>query len=421
MKLIHKTSRYYLGYTLFILTLGVILFYILIRIVLIDSVDAALHQEEVQLMDNLRYEKSIDSLNPSENIYIRRVNVDHPEPERYSTIDVYDPEAFEYTHYRQLKSIYKHNDQFYEVTVRQSLEEAEMLLASLLPAVLALFLFILIGVYLINSFVSKKVWTPFYEILDKLKQYEITKTRVIAYSHSEITEFNELSQNLEKMTNKIYKDFLSQKEFNENSSHEMQTPLAIIRNKLELLIQSPNLQKEELELIETVFGAVNRLTQLNKGLLLLSKIENMQFREVETVEVEMIIRNALKNYDYQIEEKELLISVVVHDPCVIKFNIILADILINNLISNAVKHNLRKGVLNIELGKDYLKIENSGKELSVSPEKLFDRFKKNSDSENSIGLGLSIVKKICDHFKFSINYAQEGNMHIVTLGFNTNQ
>jgi signal transduction histidine kinase len=417
MKLIHKTSRYYLSYTLFVLALGTVAFYFLIRTVLLDSVDEALHQEEIQLIENLRYEKSIDSLKPSENIYIRKVRVDHAEPERFSTIDVYDKERQRYVHYRQLKSIYRHNENFYEITVRQSLEEAETLLASLLPAVAGLFLFILIGVFFINTYISNKIWTPFYQLLDKLKGYEPGKTRIIPYTHSEVTEFNQLSQGIERMTAKIHKDFISQKEFNENSSHEMQTPLAIIRNKLELLVQSPNLSQEDSEHIQTVFNAVNRLSLLKKGLLLISKIENQQYGEVEKVEMEMLVRNVLKNYGFQIEDKKIKLTLKILDPCVLDFNIILADILINNLISNAIKHNLREGILHVELGKKYLRIENTGKPLKVSSETLFERFKKNAEGENSIGLGLSIVKKICELFKYKISYQNEGEIHIINIQF----
>lgn len=416
MKLIHKTSRYYLGYTLFILGAGTFLFYFLIKIVLIDSVDEALHQEEVQIIKNLQYEKDFESLEPSENIFIRPVRIDHTVPEKYSTIIVYDSLG-NTTDYRELKAIYRHGEKFYEISIRQSLEEAETLLASLLPAVVLLFLIILAGVLLINNYISKQVWKPFYGILEKLKNYDLTKTKTIPYQHSDITEFNEFGIIVEKMTNKIYKDFLSQKEFNENSSHEMQTPLAIIKNKLDLLIQSNNLKEEELVLIESVFEAVKRLSLLNKGLLLISKIENQQYQEVEKMEMEMLLRNSLKNFDDMILDKKISVDLNILDPCVLNFNIILADILLNNLLSNAIKHNVTGGRIYIELDKDHLKIENTGRPLDMAPELFFERFRKNSESEHSIGLGLAIVKKISDCFNFQIQYYVKNDIHTMLLQF----
>jgi signal transduction histidine kinase len=416
MKLIHKTSRYYLGFTLFTLSVGTVLFYFLIKIVLMDSIDEALHQEELQIIENLQYEKDFESLEPSENIFIQSVRTDHIVPEKYATIEVYDSLG-NTEHYRELKAIYKHAGKFYEISIRQSLVEAETLLFSLLPAVALLFLFILAGVLVINRYVSNKVWNPFYELVERLKEYDIIKNKVITYHHSEITEFNELSLSLEKMTNKIYKDFLSQKEFNENSSHEMQTPLAIIRNKLELLIQSQNLKEQELSLIESVFEAVKRLTLLNKGLLLISKIENNQFHDVEKVEMEMLLKNSLKNFEDQIQDKHLTLEIQTLNPCVLNFNIILGDILLTNIISNAIKHNVVGGKIYIELQDNYLKIENTGKALTIDPLLLFERFRKNSDAENSIGLGLAIVKKICDMFNYRIEYLTEKNNHSITIYF----
>lgn len=416
MKLIHKTSRYYLGFTLFILGSGTVLFYFLIKVVLLHSIDEALHQEEEQIIKNLRYEKDFESLVPSENIFIRAVRIDHPVPERYSNIVVYDSLG-NTENYRELKAIYQHGGRFYEISIRQSLEEAQTLLASLLPAVGLLFLIILAGVLMINNYISHKVWRPFYSILEDLKEYDLARTKVIYYRHSDITEFNELSLSVEKMTNKIYKDFLSQKEFNENSSHEMQTPLAIIRNKLDLLIQSQNLRETDLQLIESVFEAVKRLTMLNKGLLLISKIENQQFYEVEKIEMELLLKNALRNFEDMIKDKDIQMTFTVQNRCVLQFNIILADILLNNLISNAIKHNVQWGTLNISLDRHSLKIENTGNPLGIAPELLFERFRKNSNAENSLGLGLAIVKKICDVFGYSIQYTFEAPLHIVRVNF----
>lgn len=132
----------------------------------------------------------------------------------------------------------------------------------------------------------------------QVEKYNLETTKVILYEPTDIIEFRDLNVNVEKMTERIYKDFLTQKEFNENSSHEMQTPLAIIKNKLELLIQSKNLTEQEMLHIQSIFSAVKRLTLLNKGLLLLSKIENRQFTQKENVNLEELLQsifNLLRN------------------------------------------------------------------------------------------------------------------------------
>lgn len=417
MKLIYKTTRYYLVYALFIFGLGTILFYYVIKIILVDGIDEAIHQEKIQLIQNLNYEKVIDELQPSENIDIKHTHGKVIKPDQYSTVLVYDTAQNEFIDYRQLKAIYKFNGNYYEIRIKQSMEEAETLLNGILPAEIGLFILFLLGVLLMNNYVNRSVWEPFYELLEKIKAYDFEKTKVIPYVSSDIKEFQELSISIEKMTNKIYHDFLNQKEFNENSSHELQTPLAIIRNKLELLIQSKNLREEDMEIIESVFDAVKRLSLLNKGLILIAQIDNRQYSATEKIRIDRVVNNSIKNFLYQIEERNIQLTTSIEEECRVKTNPILIEILVNNLISNAIKHNLPNGRLHIELDEFHFRVENSGKPLSVEAENMFERFKKDSDSEQSVGLGLSIVKKICNLLGYRIFYKNAEELHSIEVLF----
>jgi signal transduction histidine kinase len=417
MKLIHKTTRYYLIYALFIFGLGTILFYYVIKIILVDGIDEAIHQEKLQLIENLNYENFIDELKPSENIDIKHSNAKYTQPDKYSTVLVYDSIQNEFVDYRQLTAIYKFGENFYEIQIRQSMVEAETLLNGILPAEIGLFVLFLLGVLLMNNYVNRNVWEPFYDLLEKIKAYDFEKTKVIAYQPSDTSEFQELGKSIEKMTDKIYHDFLNQKEFNENSSHELQTPLAIIRNKLELLIQSKNLKEEDMEIIESVFDAVKRLTLLNRGLILIAQIDNRQYSETEEVRMDRVVNNAVKNFLYQIEERNIKLNTSIMEGCRIKTNPILAEILVTNLISNAIKHNFSEGALRIELNQYHFLVENSGKALSEKAENMFERFKKDSDSEQSIGLGLSIVKKIGLLLNHKIKYSNSGEIHSMEVIF----
>jgi len=417
MKLIEKTTLYYLIYISFIFALGTILFYFLIRNVLFSGIDAALHQEKSQLIENLKYEKKFEELRPTENIFIEKTH-ERKTFEKYDFIKVYEGEQREVT-YRELESVFKHGREFYKIYVRQPLEEEEELIRSLLPVEIVLFLILLAGVLLINRIVSNKVWSPFYHLLDRLKDYNINVNRIISHQHSDIDEFNDLSHSIERMTNKIYRDYQSQKEFNENSSHELQTPLAIIRNKLELLIQSRNLTEEEMSIIQSVFDAVSRLTHLNKGLILLSKIDNNQYVAYKTINFKELLEDSIIAFEGLIAEKDINVSLNLKDEVFLTVNPVLIQALIYNLISNSIKHNIPEGTLNFELTASYLKIENSGKPLNEDAELMFERFKKNSDSESSVGLGLSIVKKICDLFNFKVDYSNKGSMHTTVLSFAT--
>ena len=415
MKLIEKTTLYYLSYISFIFSMGTVLFYFLIRNVLFSGIDAALHQEKSQLIENLKYEKKFEELHSTENIFIEKTHESRTY-EKYDFIKVYENDQKQVT-YRELESVFRHGDQFYKIYVRQPLEEEEELISSLLPVEIVLFLILLAGVLLISRIVSNKVWSPFYSLLDRVRDYNINLNRTISYQNSDIDEFNDLSNSIERMTNKIYRDYVSQKEFNENSSHELQTPLAIIRNKLELLIQSKNLTEEDMVIIQTIFDAVNRLTHLNKGLILLSKIDNNQYVTYETVNIKKLLEDSVVAFEGLIAEKDLKVNITIRDEVKLNVNPVLIEALLYNLISNSIKHNISEGILNFELTTDHLKIVNTGKPLSENAELMFERFRKHSESETSVGLGLSIVKKICDLFNFKVDYTNNGTLHTTILSF----
>jgi signal transduction histidine kinase len=226
-----------------------------------------------------------------------------------------------------------------------------------------------------------------------------------------VKEFRQLNETLEKMSLKIYSDYLHQKEFTENSSHEMQTPLAIIKTHIGLLMQSPNLKAEEMEQLQAIENTMKKLTALNKALLLLAKIENNQFSEHAAVDFEVLIRSIVEELDTFISLKELELQIHIEKQVMVEMNPVLAEVLLTNLIQNAIRHTPKKGSIQIGLEGKKLVIRNSGEPLSIRPEELFLRFKKNDASGDSIGLGLAIVKSITDLYHINISYAYTKGHH----------
>lgn len=417
MKLIQKTTQYYLAYTLVIFGLGALLFYFLIKIVLLDSIDDGLRQEKDQIINNLDYEKGIEELEPSPYVSIKRLERLHDVNDRYTTIQIFDTTRNEFMDFRQLTGVFAFHHNYYQITISHSLDETEALLQGLFPMVIFLFLVLLLGFFVMNNFISRKLWEPFYRLIPKLRNYDLNKSKVVQYYHSDIQEFNELSLSVERMTTRIYKDFLAQKEFNENSSHELQTPLAVIRNKLDLLIQSKNLKSEDLEIVESIYEAVKKLGILNKGLILLNKIENRQYPVKDQINARAVLSKACSDLAFRIEEMDLKLEEKYEGDCTIKGNSILFEILINNLLTNAIKHNVSNGFLRIFCNNKALIIENSGKPLQEDAELMFGRFKKNSDNPQSIGLGLAIVRKICDSMNYNIVYVNKEVTHSISIRF----
>ncbi|MCK5676891.1 MAG: HAMP domain-containing histidine kinase, partial [Flavobacteriaceae bacterium] len=245
----------------------------------------------------------------------------------------------------------------------------------------------------------------------------VESNQSIHLQNSKIDEFQELNKSLIKLTNKINSDFNNLKEFTDNASHEMQTPLAIMQLKSESLMQSENLKTDEKQQIQAIYLAAQRLSKLNKTLLLLSKIENQQFSEKEVILLNDVINKQLEIFEDFIESKKITVIKKFTPNVKVSANPLLFDIVISNLISNAIKHNSKSGNLEIVTSDLFISFSNSGEPLNISSTSLFERFKKDSKSSDSFGLGLAIVKKICDTYSWKINHSYIENQHNISIYF----
>jgi len=417
MKLLDKSTRYYLVYSFFVFAVGSVFFYFSIQQVIYDGIDEALHQEKLILVNNLKYEKQIDSLKLNDVTRIKRLGTSyHSVYDKYYTLSPKRDSTISDNH-RQLESVFKHDGVFYELRIKQSLVKEEELIQSIVPVGIVMFMILLVGILGISNFISVRVWAPFYGIIDQLRNYDIKKGNIVKYEKMSIIEFDRLSNDLFVMTSKINEDYKMQKEFNENFSHELQTPLAIIQNNLENMIQSPNLKEEEMTHVSAILEAVKRITSLSKGLLLLSQIGNNQFLDVSSVDVVAVTKKIIAFYSGIIEDQNISVKEHYNVSVFIKANQTLIDILITNIISNAIRHNIDTGTIAIEISMDKLVVTNSGKPLMGDVNTIFDRFVKLGEKKNSIGLGLPIVKKICEVSGFTVSYENNDDEHVVTVHF----
>jgi signal transduction histidine kinase len=417
MKLLNKTNLYFLGTSLLIFCLGGILFFYLFQEIIDQDIDNKLHQRKdyivkqfAHLGDMLlfqRYSANTFNIIPSTESSFKT--------EVISDTLMYDAVEKKFMGYRQLSFTAKIDGEEYTIFIRRGLIEQKELIEGVIILEVVLFLAFAAMFNLINSQLSKKLWKPFYNILEGINNYKIDKAESLTIPRSSITEFNELATSIEKMTNKINLEFNVQKEFTENASHEIQTPLAIIKNKMEILLQSPELTEIHLDQLNSMYSTVSRLSKLNEALVILSRIENRQFHEVVDICVNDMI-------DYRLESLEELIqmkNITVRRNCFtrrwMKMNVYLADILFENLIVNAIKHNHQSGAIVITINPAYFLIANSGEVLQVEPEKLFSRFSKSNKKSLSLGLGLSIAKAICDTYTLPIHYRYQDGLHKISV------
>lgn len=418
MKLINKISNYFLISAAITFTIFAIMLYMIVQHTITNEVDEQLTNVYQKVVKGLIAGQKADfppfvEINEltSEKIDVGYKNVSLQTDEESESESEGEP-------FRQYTSVTEIDGKKFVVTVRISLIEKEDMFFSVFFVTAGAVFFFLIVLFLINKFSSQKVLKDFYNTLAKLENFSLADNNKLALNKSKIKEFTKLNEVVEKLSEKAKNEYRSLKEFTEESNHELQTPVAVVKSKLEMLLQSENLEKEELNLVNTAINNLNRLERINKSILLLNKLDHKYLFEESQIDLSEEIKNVISNYSDFIDSKKISLKASLDSKTIIVVNNSLLNILLNNLISNAIRHNVESGEIIIELKEKKLIIKNTGLPLNESPEKMFKKFQKGNKNYDSTGLGLAIVKKICDLYLIKIQYEAVKDRHIITLTLN---
>jgi signal transduction histidine kinase len=417
MKLFTKYSRINVIATIFIFLVASAAFFFSLRYVLLHQIDEDLDIEEREILDQV---KKHDRLPENTSVKDQLINFVPIQPNtvkrKYTTVDMLEAGDKEKEKFRQLIFPVKAAGQWYQATVSKSLEDTDKLIRSILLISVSTIILILLVSFIINRFVLKRIWRPFYKSLNAVRDFKIGKSEGLQLDNSEIDEFSFMNQTLEKITLQARHDYLSLKTFSENASHEIQTPIAIIRSKLDLLIQDEHLTEEQSKTLQSAYNAIQKLSKLNQSLLLLARIENNQYEESSTVDLKQILEEKLSDFNELWQSQQIKVTTAL-EPVVVKMNQELADILLNNLLSNATRHNYTGGNIFIELNQQFLLVRNTSSDPVLDPARIFHRFYKSSHSNAQNGLGLSIIKQICDSSGFTTTYDFQNGSHVFTINW----
>lgn len=415
MKLIEKTRRKYIPYAILIFIISSVVIYFTLKRITIAKQDEQLKWDKELIAQKIKYDYPLPifevddykSMIPvKDTLYFKDTLI-------YQVVSGVE----KYELYRQLTSVENLQNRTYRIVTRTSLVRNQDYILIITLSVGIVVLLLMITLYFVNTHVMRKALLPFYENLQIVKNFSVEDNKPITLEKSGIEEFEELNDSLTRLTDKIISDFNNLKEFTENASHEMQTPLAIMQSKSEMLLQSENLDPEHIQHIRAIYTSVQRLSKLNKTLLLLSKIENNQFTEKETIDVNKSVERQLEIFEDFIENKELELVMNTAMDVTIEANPLLFDMVISNLISNAIKHNVKGGNIAISTTNLFVSVSNSGSPTTLDSSSLFERFKKESSSSNSFGLGLAIVKKVCDNYNWKITHSFAEDQHNISVYF----
>ena len=274
-----------------------------------------------------------------------------------------------------------------------------------------------VGFRLITNRRIQGVRNQLTQIIGTLEEFDVDEPQKVIFENSTYPLFNELNESILELIERIRSNYRANRQFTQNASHELQTPLAIIKGHGEILLNSPHLKEKEITSLGVILQNTNRLAKLNHALILLSKIENNRYSDVETVIIPRIINKMLGNFKDLIELQEIQITEDIETELTVEMSETLAEILFANLFQNAIRYNVENGFIRIQIKARTVTISNSGEVLDVVPETLFKRFKRTSTVEESLGLGLSIVKRICDLYEIEVTYFHQHGLHQLMLVF----
>jgi signal transduction histidine kinase len=306
---------------------------------------------------------------------------------------------------------------FYRISMYDLIVEQDDIVESVRESMIKFYLLLTVIMLIVGGIASMYLFRPFNKTLDSIKDFRVDQGSPLKFQKTGTIEFNRLNSFVEEMTKKIQRDFKSLREFTENASHEMQTPLTNAIGKLEILLSSGDLNEENTCKVIATLGSLKHLSRMGQSLNLLTKIDNREFENIEKVNFSEMLETALENFKELIDLKSISMETDHQTDVRISMDPTLTTVLINNLLSNAIRHNHENGFIRTFLDQERFVISNSGPELTIDPNSLFDRFRKDKQRSDGLGLGLAIVKRICDYSGFEIKYSYGNHEHQLEISF----
>lgn len=416
MKLIHKFTLLYLLITLVVLIIGGVFSYHVIKKEVDKEQTRYLKRNVDFTMQELSRGIYPDSLFQNK-MEVQTLAMSVPE------IDFFVRDTLVWRNYLKrfepqvkVSASKKIGDQHYYISTYGAIVDTQDITDAVVTSIGGIFLIMLFVMALLSVLISKKILKPFNQTLKAIRLFRLNERRSLSLMATSTTEFRRLNLLLEKMTDKMQDDYAALKEFSENASHELQTPLSIIMGKMELLMDS-DISDEQARLIHSAQNAVDKLSKMGQSLTLLTKLGNREFESPGTINLSKLVKECLFAFQELLEIKSLTLEEEIENDVMVNMHPVLANILLNNLLSNAIRHNTSGGLIRVVLNNNKLEISNTGAQLSYPPEEMFERFRKDDPNSQSIGLGLSIVKQICSQNDLGICYEYRAGMHVLQVSF----
>lgn len=412
----HVMIRLSMG-VIVVLTAWAALFYVAMVDEINDEVDDTLEDYSDLIITRSLAGKELPSKDIGSNnqYYLREVDNAYAVSRNqisYTDSMVYIAEKNETEPARILTTIFRNEaGQYFELVVSIPTIEKKDLIEAIFYLVLTLYVALLLAIILINVWVFRKSMKPLYVLLRWLEDNRLGRKRTELRNPTNVTEFCQLNDAVNAYASHSEEVFEQQKQFIGNASHETQTPLAICRNRIELLMEDESLKEEQIDELAKTLQTLEHVTRLNKSLLLLSKIDNNQFGEETHVVMNDVLNHFLEDYKDVYEYRNIDVDMTEEGQFEVDMNEMLATMLVTNLLKNAFVHNADGGKIKVSFSSDAMEFSNTGDDAPLDPQRIFDRFYQGKKREGSTGLGLAIVHSICQQSGLQIKYEYRDVMH----------
>lgn len=419
--LIRFTNTYLSVALLACIALWALLFYAFILDEVQDNIEDGLKDQKIQIIRASYTDASVLQIADYglEQFKIRPIAPVHEDSlglNKWSYVSYYMEYDQEEEPYLVLTTTFKAADeQTYELAIRTSTVEEDDLVWDLAIGLFALYLLLIGSMIFINFLALRRSWKSFYQLLQQLKNHRMGEDPWKAQAFK-VEEFEQLNSSIAFMIDNNEKHVRQQKQFIENASHELQTPIAIAMNQLEHAMQDEQIAERELQNYAQLHQQLQRMAQLNKTLLLISKIENNQYIAKKPIALGELTRSILEEYQELFAHYQIHVQLQITQECVVEMHPELAQLALTNLIRNALLHSPTDSQVEIHIQADLWQIRNRAKSEALNPELIFQRFYKNGSSTQSSGLGLALVQTILKQLpNWKLSYEFEQQSHIFSL------
>lgn len=347
--------------------------------------------------------------------YIREVDeeyaLEHTSP-YYGEAEAYIRSQEDFASSRIRRQVFADRDgRHYEITVSLPTFEQETLVEHVLWWTGLLFLVLLIALLLIGIIVIDYNLRPFRALMKWMDDYVPGHPSDSVPCDTDVLEFRKLADTIRKAVDRFEHEYEERKIFIGNASHELQTPLAVCSNRLEMLLDRPDLNEEIAGEMVKLHRSLQHLIRLNKTLLLLSRIENDQFPPDADVDIASLLTDSIALNEEIYSHKSISSSIDVTDGFVCRINEQMASVLVGNLVKNAFVHSPSGATVRVKVNENGFSIENQG-DAPLDKSRLFHRFYlPGGRREGSTGLGLALAFSVCDRSGLSLAYDFKEKFH----------